>query len=203
MRYAAATHRALLLQHDTHLNLTEGRATSDSDGHARVGDRAAQQVQQATPQRPAPPTALAEARIARVRRLGAVHTPSARVWAEVFRQECGWRGDSASGPDVYVAGPDPQADVDARVLGAVYEFWRQSDGVEATAAWAGWLLRSGRSQEAVAVVGRARSVLGEQAGEEVERRWKAVLDGPAHADESADAEADVEEGGADVTGEEP
>lgn len=189
MRYAAASHRALLLQHDTHLNLTEGRATSASDGDARVGDRAAQQVQLATPQRPAPPTALAEARIARVRRLGAVHTPSARVWAEVFRQECGWHADPpASGPD---------ADSDARVLGAVYEFWRQSDGVEATAAWAGWLLRSGRSQEAVAVVGRARSVLGEQAGEEVERRWKAALDGPAEAEE------DVEEGGADVTGEEP
>ncbi|EIW63031.1 snoRNA-binding rRNA-processing protein UTP6 [Trametes versicolor FP-101664 SS1] len=206
MRYAAATHRALLLQHDTHLNLIEGRATagaatpaSNGDGgrRARVRDRAAQQGQQATPQRgqqrPAPPTALAEARIARVRRLGAVHTPSARVWAEVFRQECNWHADPpASGPDA-----------DARVLGAVYEFWRQSDGVEATAAWAGWLLRSGRSQEAVAVVGRARSVLGEQAGEEVERRWKAVLDGPAHAEEGADAEADVEDGGADVTGEEP
>lgn len=189
MRYAAATHRALLLQHDTHLNLTEGRATSASDGDARVGDRAAQQVQQATPQRPAPPTALAEARIARVSRLGAVHTPSARVWAEVFRQECGWHADPpASGLD---------ADSDAQVLGAVYEFWRQSDGVEATAAWAGWLLRSGRSQEAVAVVGRARSVLGEQAGEEVERRWKAILDGPAEAQE------EVEEGGADVTGEGP
>lgn len=197
MRYAAATHRALLLQHDTHLYQIEGRATanvvtpaSNGDGghRARVRDRAAQQGQ-ATPQRSMPPTALAEARIARVRRLGAVHTPSARVWAEVFRQECGWHADPpASGLD---------ADADAQVLGAVYEFWRQSDGVEATAAWAGWLLRSGRSQEAVAVVGRARSVLGEQAGEEVERRWKAVLDGPAEAGE------DVEEGGADVTGEEP
>ncbi|OJT06317.1 hypothetical protein TRAPUB_2830 [Trametes pubescens] len=198
MRYAAATHRALLLQSPqphAHLNLIGGRATTSaatlpSDDDAR--NRAAQQVQQATPQRIAPPTALSEARLARVRRLGAVHTPSVRVWAEVFRQECGWHADRASGPD---------ADSDARVLGAVYEFWRQSDGVEATAAWAGWLLRSGKSQEAVAVVGRARTVLGEQAGEEVERRWKAVLDGPAHAEE--DKEADVEEGVADVTGEEP
>lgn len=196
MQYAAATHRALLLQ-SSHLNLIEGRATANASTPVSGGDASngPQQVQQATPQRAAPPTALAEARLARVRRLGAVHTPSARVWAEVFRQECGWHTDPPT------SGPDPQADVDARVLSAVYEFWRQSDGVAATAAWAGWLLRSGRSQEAVAVVGRARSVLGEQAGEEAERRWKAVLDGPAHAEE--DAEADVEDGGADVTGEEP
>ncbi|KAI0645423.1 U3 small nucleolar RNA-associated protein 6-domain-containing protein [Trametes meyenii] len=126
--------------------------------------------------------ALTEARLARVRRLGTAHAPSARVWAEVFKQEAqgSWEPAADDGGDV-------------RVLGAVYEFWRQCDGVESTAAWAAWLLRSGRGKDAVAVVGRARSVLGEEAGEAVERRWKGILEGTgAGTEHGAGEEADVD-----------
>ncbi|KAI0829637.1 U3 small nucleolar RNA-associated protein 6-domain-containing protein [Trametes gibbosa] len=168
-----------------------GGSTSGSAGQPR--DRAPQQQQQqdlathreqlagppapttTTTTRAGPAAALAhpatvEARLTRVRRLAAAYTPSPRVWAEVFRQEAEWpRGDGG-------------------VLGAVYEFWRQGDGVGATAAWAAWLLRSGRGADALAVVGRARSVLGEEAGEEVERRWKAILDGRGGEEEDADAD---------------
>ena len=99
------------------------------------------------------------------------------MWAEVFKQEA---GDVAGGADV-ARSYFGDADGDERVLRTVYEFWRQSDGVEATVAWASWLLRSGRGKDALAVVARARSVLGEAAGETVERRWKSVLDGPEDA----------------------
>ena len=65
------------------------------------------------------------------------------------------------------------------MLRTVYEFWRQSDCMEATVAWATWLLRSGRGKDALAVVARARSALGDADGLEVERRWKTMLDGEA------------------------
>ncbi|KAI0356208.1 hypothetical protein OH77DRAFT_1423811 [Trametes cingulata] len=224
IRYAAATHRALqhqMAQGERHADAsTSAMSTSDDNApspslssgpHAHVrarkpGDRAAQQPQEdgsdsnsrQVGRHSAPRTRseLAEARLARVRRLGTAHAPSARVWAEVFRQE----SEGYPSLDMNASGSGPDAEGDARVLGAVYEFWRQHDGVEATAAWAAWLLRSGRGKEAVAVVGRARSVLGDAAGEEVERRWKAILDGP---DGGAGEEAEDAEGGADVTGEEP
>ena len=67
---------------------------------------------------------------------------------------------------------------------AVYEQWRSGSAVEATTAWATWLLRHGRGQDAIAVVARARSALGDADGLEVERRWKTVVDGG-----DADAEA--------------
>lgn len=124
-----------------------------------------------------------DARLARVRQIGTAYVPSTAVWAEVFRQEAQAEG-AAGGRRANHSYPYPgDADGDARVLRAVYEFWRQKDGVEATVAWTTWLLRRGRAKEAVAVVARARSVLGEEGGDEVERRWKAVLDGDAAAGE--------------------
>ena len=39
------------------------------------------------------------------------------------------------------------------------------------------MLRHGRGQDAIAVVARARSALGDADGLEVERRWKTVVDG--------------------------
>ncbi|KAI0373390.1 hypothetical protein BV20DRAFT_962522 [Pilatotrama ljubarskyi] len=221
IRYAAATHRALqhqIAQGERDADVSTSRTSDNDNGHhplssgppqthahvqaRRNGDRAAQlqegsdsdQVgRRSAPQARSEP---AEARLARVRRLGTAHAPSARVWAEVFRQESEGYHHAL---DLHASGSgsaaDADADADVRVLGAVYEFWRQHDGVEATAAWAAWLLRSGRGKEAVAVVGRARSVLGDAAGEEVERRWKAILDGP---DEDAAEEAEDGEGSADT-----
>ncbi|KAI0633359.1 U3 small nucleolar RNA-associated protein 6-domain-containing protein [Trametes polyzona] len=240
MRYAAATHRALLEQfgdpqrsqdqlqqpHQQHLNqIPHGAHASSSasagDAQETAARSDARQELLAAHQRGQvgrAPTrdcarAAAEARLARVRRLAAAHTPSARVWAEVFRQEREWHHPRERHRPHSASGPGADAEADAGVLRAVYEYWRQQDGVEATAAWAEWLLRSGRGSEAVTVVGRARSVLGEQAGEEVERRWKAILDGAeagaaAAAGEDADADDDGSGGdgdgdGAEVTGEEP
>ncbi|KAI0675026.1 U3 small nucleolar RNA-associated protein 6-domain-containing protein [Trametes maxima] len=201
IRYAAATHAALphLIAHgERHANADVGAdadaaAPSGSGSrsvHAQPRNRAAQQHEQdralrgdenstagqqrgqqpdGVEERRAEAMALTEARLARVRRLGTAHVPSARVWAEVFRQEAQAQGGTSAADD--------GTGGDERVLSAVYEFWRQCDGVEATAVWAEWLLRSGRGKDAVAVVGRARSVLGEAAGEEVERRWRAILEG--------------------------
>ncbi|TBU29581.1 U3 small nucleolar RNA-associated protein 6-domain-containing protein [Dichomitus squalens] len=122
-----------------------------------------------------------DARLARVRRIGTAYVPSARVWSEVFSQESGGVSHAVtSGADITADGGQVYSghvDDDARVLRSVYEYWRQRDGVGATIAWAAWLLRIGDGKEAVAVVSRARSVLGETDGETVERRWKAVLDG--------------------------
>ncbi|KAI9067095.1 hypothetical protein FKP32DRAFT_1564309 [Trametes sanguinea] len=188
IRYAAASHRALLHQ-IAHLDRDAGAADEQT--------RNAQQRRRQQHDNNHTTTSLGpvtEARLARVRRLGTAYAPTARVWAEVFQQESQSQSMEPS-----------NGEGDARVLGAVYEFWRQVDGVEATAAWATWLLRRGRGTEAVAVVGRARSVLGEQAGAEVERRWKAIIDGGSSAAGDAAGEKDDQEddeGNADITVEE-
>ncbi|PIL34179.1 hypothetical protein GSI_03890 [Ganoderma sinense ZZ0214-1] len=126
-----------------------------------------------------------DARLARVRRIGtAYYVPSARVWSEVFEQESSAGSSRASvgggaisggvGPGLY-SGVD--VDEDARVLGSIYEFWRQQDGAGATIAWATWLLRNGKGKDATGVIARGRSVLGEADGERVESKWKKILDG--------------------------
>ncbi|KAI0690201.1 U3 small nucleolar RNA-associated protein 6-domain-containing protein [Cerioporus squamosus] len=175
IRYAAASHRALLHR----FRITSAPATiAQAPPRRHVG----QQRHIANVRGDL--SASAEARLARVRKIGSAYAPSARVWAEVFRQEAGGDSDVATTASTSAGGADSprssfgDADGDERVIRAVYEFWRQTDGAEATVAWATWLLRSGRSKDAVAVVARARSVLGEAAGEAVERRWKSVLDGP-------------------------
>ncbi|RPD63879.1 hypothetical protein L227DRAFT_572320 [Lentinus tigrinus ALCF2SS1-6] len=191
IRYAAASHRALLHRFQiTPATIAQPPRSSES-APRRAGQRDVANVR-------GNPSPSAEARLARVRKIGSAYTPSARVWAEVFRQEAGdvasTPASASAGAAAVAGGADAaksyfgDADGDERVLRAVYEFWRQSDGVESTVAWATWLLRSGRSKDAVAVVARARSVLGEAAGEVVERRWKTVLDGPEDAGANAVAE---------------
>ena len=145
-----------------------------------------------------------DARLARVRQIGTAYVPSARVWSEVFSQEAAAAagfshavasGANADGVRGYSGHVDDEDD--ARVLRLVYEFWRQRDGVEATVAWAAWLLRTGNGKDAVAVIARARSVLGETDGETVERRWKAILDGDA-AREGGAGEEHEDDGAADT-----
>ena len=219
IRYAAASHRALLsrvgiTRDDRHGGTSSPIPASESSDPLGARDIALPQRKWRHPQAQAPSESAEgaqrstesalDARLARVRRIGTAFVPSARVWAEVFAQEA---GGAAAGSRLALrsnhsyAGPRP--DDDARVLRAVYEFWRQKDGVEATIAWATWLLRSGDGREAVAVVARARSVLGDGPGAEVERRWKAVLDGDGDGidvdeDGARESEGDATEGAAPV-----
>ncbi|KAH9892817.1 U3 small nucleolar RNA-associated protein 6-domain-containing protein [Cubamyces lactineus] len=220
IRYAAASHRALLYQiaHE-HTSQAQPQARTiaqqqqPQQQERKQKQKQRDQVARATRDGDTTNDALTQARLARVRKLGTAYSSTARVWAEVFRQESeassAAHARSQSGSESACgSGPDTDADGDARVLTAVYEFWRQTDGVEATVAWATWLLRNGRGKEAVAVVGRARSVLGETAGAEVERRWKTILDGDTGekgegAGEEGDGvggtEADAEQLDADIT----
>ncbi|KAI0334977.1 hypothetical protein GY45DRAFT_1351078 [Cubamyces sp. BRFM 1775] len=202
IRYAAASHRALLYQiaheHASQAQPSQARPIAQQQQQQPQERKQKQRNQVARPTRDGDTTttndALTQARLARVRKLGTAYSSTARVWAEVFRQESSAHARSQSG-SLSACGSDADADGDARVLSAVYEFWRQTDGVEATVAWATWLLRSGRGKEAVAAVGRARSVLGETAGAEVERRWKTILDGDTDGKgEGAGEEGDGVEG---------
>lgn len=101
----------------------------------------------------------AKARGAIMRHVAHAYLPTARVWARVFELEAetGWESD-------------------AIVLSEVYEHWRRKDGLEATVAWGGWLLKRGKGKEAKEVVVGARSWLGEEERTELERRWAVILD---------------------------
>ncbi|KAI0743827.1 U3 small nucleolar RNA-associated protein 6-domain-containing protein [Daedaleopsis nitida] len=193
IRYAAATHRAFLYRAGATCR-ARSPASPASPAHGRRHIAAPLLRQRQTSDAPdaqAPVRPSPEARLARVRRIAAAYMPTARVWEEVFKQEmslstavgdASTRESGASASHSSRGGGDSgpaNGDGDGRVLRAVYEIWREKDGVEATIAWAAWLLRSGNGREAIAVVARTRSVLGATAGEEVERRWKRVLDGDA------------------------
>lgn len=96
----------------------------------------------------------------RIRKIADEYVATARVWAEVF-----------SSLDVGI-GTD-----ETKLFQEVYERWCQKDGVEATIAWARWLLMKGRGKEATEVVVSARSRLKEPEWTEIEKRWTVVLDG--------------------------
>ncbi|KAH9942332.1 U3 small nucleolar RNA-associated protein 6-domain-containing protein [Epithele typhae] len=210
IRYAAASNRAL--PHHPHApprpSSTSAMAPRSTRVPAMTPDRAISSprtpsLRVGTRASNAERDAELEARLARVQKIGTAYRPTARVWAELFAQETSPApasharsgGGAPSAADT--AGDDPRgsgADYfggDRRVLEVIYERWRRCDGVAAMSAWAAWLLRSGDGKEAIAVVARARGVLGEQDGLEVERRWKRVLDGDT-ADDGAEEE-DVEE----------
>ena len=78
IRYAAATHRALLALHQQSSRSIAPLAGSTS---ARSRSTASEERDDAVE--------LVEAHLARVRRLATAYKPSARVWAEVFAQEAG------------------------------------------------------------------------------------------------------------------
>lgn len=60
-----------------------------------------------------------------------------------------------------------------QAVSEVYHHWTVLDPVESSVAYAAWLLKTGRASEAVGVV---QGVRGEEAKEEVGRRWREVLD---------------------------
>ncbi|KAA1472793.1 hypothetical protein DENSPDRAFT_839159 [Dentipellis sp. KUC8613] len=96
--------------------------------------------------------ARAEDTIERVRRVAREALPTARVWAAAF-------------------GALSEASAGEKVLEAVYEEWREKDLLEATLAWAAWLLGRGSGQAAKAAVMRARGMLGETGRAQLDGRW--------------------------------
>lgn len=97
-------------------------------------------------------------RVHAIRQIAARYLATARVWQHIFHLEKG--SDGAA---------------DALVLHEVFEMWQKKDGLEATVAWAQWLLMNGRGAEAISVVVRARSVLKETDRMEMEKRWTSTM----------------------------
>lgn len=96
-----------------------------------------------------------------VRRIAAEYLATARVWSAVF-SKTGERGFKST-------------EEQHRVLEEIYELWRQKDGLEATVAWAKWLLNNGRGKEAGTVVVTGERRLKEAERIELEKRWTVVL----------------------------
>ena len=192
---AAGTHSSLGVATDVREIAPTQRKWRRQDSHwvgpsAKAGDHGDE------PDSPSMPPPLLDARLARVRRIGtAYYLPSARVWSGVFEQESSGSSQAevaAATPSDAIPGSGDaglysgDVDADARVLGSVYEFWRQQDGVGATIAWATWLLRNGKAKSVAGVIARVRSVLGQADGERVEGEWKRILDGGAGAGEGGE-----------------
>ena len=95
------------------------------------------------------------ARRERVEHVARQCLPSTAVWVRAF--------------DVLAAMED-----DETLLRDVYEYWRGAgDVVEATLAWAKWLLlKRGRGDEAMRVIARARGAVG---GATISQRWASVV----------------------------
>ncbi|KAJ4468301.1 U3 small nucleolar RNA-associated protein 6-domain-containing protein [Lentinula aciculospora] len=64
---------------------------------------------------------------------------------------------------------------DATVLNEIYELWRKANVMEATMAWAGWLLRNGKGIEASALVVRSKGSVGRKEQEVMETQWVRVM----------------------------
>lgn len=98
----------------------------------------------------------------RVRRIGTEYLATARVWAKVFATEA-------------TVGRYKDAEGQQQVLGEIYELWRMKDELEATVAWAKWLLNNGRGKEAGTVVVTGGCRLKEAERQELEKRWAGTL----------------------------
>lgn len=85
----------------------------------------------------------------------------------------------------------------AAALNQVYTFWCSLDRPNASLAYAAWLLEAGRSKESVQVISECLAQLSGGEKEEVERRWRAVVnvEGDKMEDDSMQVErtSDVEE----------
>jgi len=104
-----------------------------------------------------------QGRLDLVRHMASAYLPTGRVWQKVFTLEMEEREPSAD------------AEAKAKILGEVFEMWRRKDGVDATLAWVGWLMRNGKGREAKEVIVRARSWLGDGERTEVEKGWTGIL----------------------------
>ncbi|KDQ57693.1 hypothetical protein JAAARDRAFT_35378 [Jaapia argillacea MUCL 33604] len=91
--------------------------------------------------------------------------PTEKVWSEVFTRLGGSKAD--------IAGRSVEAE---KILSEVYEKWKTKNGLEASLAWAAWLLEHGNGKKAKEVIGRTRSVLSDDDRSELDRRWAETLD---------------------------
>lgn len=97
-------------------------------------------------------------RLERIRALETRYMPTARVWSEVFAQEARAQTQTKSDKAVELA----------------YQTWRKKDALEATIAWADWLLQEGRGKAAMDVVNNFVAS-GKEGREELQRRWSSIL----------------------------
>jgi len=91
-------------------------------------------------------------RIEAIRHVARAYLPTARVWARMFALSAEGRGGS-------------------EVLGEIIEMWGREDGLAASVAWAGWLMKQGEGQKAKEVIVRQRGLLGVEERHELERLW--------------------------------
>ncbi|KAJ3984445.1 U3 small nucleolar RNA-associated protein 6-domain-containing protein [Lentinula detonsa] len=65
---------------------------------------------------------------------------------------------------------------DAIVLKEIYELWRKANVLEATIAWAEWLLKNGKGKEASGLIVRSKGSVGQKEQEEMETEWVRVME---------------------------
>ncbi|KAJ3861211.1 U3 small nucleolar RNA-associated protein 6-domain-containing protein [Lentinula novae-zelandiae] len=63
----------------------------------------------------------------------------------------------------------------AIVLEEIYELWRTANVVEATIAWAEWLLKNGKGKEASVLIVRSKGSVGQKEQEEMETQWVRIM----------------------------
>ncbi|KAJ3922273.1 U3 snoRNP protein [Lentinula edodes] len=63
----------------------------------------------------------------------------------------------------------------AIVLEELYELWRTANVVEATIAWAEWLLKNGKGKEASVLIVRSKGSVGQKEQEEMETQWVRIM----------------------------
>ncbi|KAH7888620.1 U3 small nucleolar RNA-associated protein 6-domain-containing protein [Phlebopus sp. FC_14] len=93
-----------------------------------------------------------------VRQISSAYLPTKLVWQRIFTLECA-REDLA----------------DKTVLSTTYEYWRPVDGIQATLAWAGWLMDRGDGKEAVKVIGSAMAQLTTDQRSQLSQLWSSRL----------------------------
>ena len=101
-----------------------------------------------------------------IRKIATRYRATGRVFSKIFLL-LAEHGSQGSADETTVA-----------VLEEVFELWRQKDTLEASVAWARWLLKHGRGKEAISIIVRARSWLmrDETARIELEKRWTGELE---------------------------
>ncbi|KAG5646802.1 hypothetical protein DXG03_002179 [Asterophora parasitica] len=95
-----------------------------------------------------------------IRHMGSAYLATGAVWQSVFTT---------------LVGEEWWVDGKQEVLGEVYKKWEGQDAVEATLAWAGWLLGIGKGKEGAAVVVACGRSIGEEERTALEKRWMRMV----------------------------
>lgn len=104
-----------------------------------------------------------------VRHMARSYLVTARVWQMVFSDLAG--NVSATERE------GQETEGKRQALAEVYEQWGRSAPMEATLAWAGWLLGTGKGKEASLAVVRARGMVSSSERTEMETRWTKLVCG--------------------------